>query len=123
MSDEVLADLRARILNTRWTEPAPWGQGTDLAYLRGLLGYWADGFDWRAQRRGQQAPGGLDGHRDGPGAAALLLSKQAHQLAEPGHGVLDPHPGPLRSCLVHHADIVVIFAKSIRTTPARPFLP
>ena len=24
-------------------------QGTDLGYLRGLLEYWADGFDWRAQ--------------------------------------------------------------------------
>ncbi len=48
VSDEVLADPRARILNTLWPEPAPgapWGQGTDLAYLRGLLGYWVDGFD------------------------------------------------------------------------------
>ncbi len=54
VSDEVLADLRARIWNTRWpgaAPGAPWGQGTDLGYLRGLLGYWADGFDWRAQER------------------------------------------------------------------------
>jgi pimeloyl-ACP methyl ester carboxylesterase len=53
-SDEVLADLRARIGNTRWPEAAPgepWAQGTDLAYLRDLLEYWADGFDWRAQER------------------------------------------------------------------------
>ncbi len=53
VSDEVLADLRARIVNTRWPGPgpgAPWEQGTDLGYLRGLLGYWADGFDWRAIR-------------------------------------------------------------------------
>jgi len=50
--DEVLSDLRARIRNTRWPHPTPgepWRQGTDLAYLRRLLGYWADGFDWRAQ--------------------------------------------------------------------------
>src|SRR3984957_4347746 len=54
VSDEVLADLRARILNTRWPGAAPgaaWGQGTDLGYLQDLLGYWADGFDWRAQER------------------------------------------------------------------------
>ena len=54
VSDEVLADLRARIANTRWPGPAPgapWEQGTDLGYLRDLLGYWADGFDWRARER------------------------------------------------------------------------
>jgi hypothetical protein len=54
VSDEVLADLRARIRNTRWpgaAPGAPWEQGTDLDYLRDLLGYWADGFNWRAQER------------------------------------------------------------------------
>ena len=52
--DEVLADLGARIRSTRWPGPAPgagWAQGTDLEYLQRLLGYWADGFDWRAQER------------------------------------------------------------------------
>jgi pimeloyl-ACP methyl ester carboxylesterase len=52
--DQVLSDLRARIRNTRWPPGAPgreWEQGTDLEYLKGLLGYWADGFDWRAQER------------------------------------------------------------------------
>ncbi|HEY6592709.1 MAG TPA: epoxide hydrolase [Asanoa sp.] len=52
--DAVLDDLRARIRNTRWPQPAPgapWSQGTDLAYLRDLLAYWADGFDWRARER------------------------------------------------------------------------
>ena len=52
VSDEVLADLRARIRNTRWPGPgpgAPWEQGTDLGYLRDVLGYWAGGFVWRAQ--------------------------------------------------------------------------
>ncbi len=49
-----LDDLRARIRRTRWPDPAPgepWSQGVDLDYLRGLLGYWADGFDWRAQEQ------------------------------------------------------------------------
>ena len=52
--DEVLSDLRARILNTRWPAQAPgpaWAQGTDLEYLKRLLSYWAHGFDWRAQER------------------------------------------------------------------------
>jgi hypothetical protein len=54
VADEVLADLRARIRNTRWPDPAPgdpWEQGTDLAYLRQVLASWAEEFDWRAQER------------------------------------------------------------------------
>jgi len=49
---EVLADLRARLRATRWPdapEDAGWSMGTDLAYLRELVAYWADGFDWPAQ--------------------------------------------------------------------------
>lgn len=52
--DEVLSDLRSRIRHTRWPPQAPgaaWTQGTDLAYLKRLASYWADGFDWRAQER------------------------------------------------------------------------
>jgi pimeloyl-ACP methyl ester carboxylesterase len=54
VDDQVLSDLRARIRNTRWPDPAPgatWEQGTDLGYLRQVLAYWADEFDWRAQER------------------------------------------------------------------------
>jgi pimeloyl-ACP methyl ester carboxylesterase len=54
VDDAELADLRTRIRNTRWPPNAPgpaWGQGTDLAYLKDLLAYWADGFDWRVQER------------------------------------------------------------------------
>jgi pimeloyl-ACP methyl ester carboxylesterase len=54
VDDAVLTDLRRRIRNTRWPSPAPaeaWWQGADLDYMKELLGYWADGFDWRAQER------------------------------------------------------------------------
>jgi pimeloyl-ACP methyl ester carboxylesterase len=54
VTDEVLADLRARIRATRWPDDAPgtaWEQGTDLTYLRRLLDHWADGFDWRGSER------------------------------------------------------------------------
>ena len=52
--DAVLSDVTTRIRNTRWPPQAPgtaWAQGTDLDYLKRLLSYWADGFDWRAQER------------------------------------------------------------------------
>ena len=52
--ERTLADLRERIRNTRWPEASPepgWEQGTELGYLRELLAYWADGFDWREQER------------------------------------------------------------------------
>lgn len=54
IEEVVLADLRARIHQTRWPDQIPgigWEQGTDLDELRQLLGYWADAFDWRAQER------------------------------------------------------------------------
>jgi Epoxide hydrolase N terminus len=59
VSDEVLSDLRTRIRNTRWPAAAPgaaWGQGTDREYLKALLSYWANDFDWRAQERHRCRP-------------------------------------------------------------------
>ncbi|TFD93382.1 epoxide hydrolase [Cryobacterium lactosi] len=45
-------DLRARLRATRWPDApagAGWSLGTDVAFLRELVAYWADGFDWPAQ--------------------------------------------------------------------------
>lgn len=51
-TDAELTDLRDRLARTRWS-PEPgndrWSYGTDGAYLRELVGYWIDGFDWRRQ--------------------------------------------------------------------------
>jgi pimeloyl-ACP methyl ester carboxylesterase len=47
-----LDDLRARLRATRWPdapEDAGWSLGTDVAYLRELVAYWADSFDWPAR--------------------------------------------------------------------------
>jgi pimeloyl-ACP methyl ester carboxylesterase len=47
-----LEDLRVRLRATRWPdapEEAGWSYGADLDYLRDLVAYWADGFDWPAQ--------------------------------------------------------------------------
>ncbi len=47
-----IEDLRARLRATRWPdspEDAGWSLGTDVAYLRELVTYWAEEFDWAAQ--------------------------------------------------------------------------
>ncbi|MFE3686792.1 epoxide hydrolase family protein [Streptomyces sp. NPDC059095] len=47
-----LDDLRTRLRATRWPdapEDAGWALGTDLTYLRELVAYWADEFDWSQQ--------------------------------------------------------------------------
>ncbi|MEU8947793.1 epoxide hydrolase family protein [Streptomyces sp. NPDC048489] len=47
-----LEDLRTRLRATRWPdapEDAGWALGTDITYLRELVAYWVDGFDWAAQ--------------------------------------------------------------------------
>jgi pimeloyl-ACP methyl ester carboxylesterase len=52
VSDQALADLRRRLAHTRFTEPSDvtrWSAGVDPDYLRHLVAYWADGFDWRAR--------------------------------------------------------------------------
>ncbi|MEA5362305.1 epoxide hydrolase [Amycolatopsis sp., V23-08] len=52
--DEELADLRHRLRRTRWPDPiegAGWRYGTDPAYLRELVEYWAEEFDWRREER------------------------------------------------------------------------
>jgi len=49
--DADLADLRERLLRTRWPESetvTDWSQGVPLAYLRELCDYWAERYDWRA---------------------------------------------------------------------------
>lgn len=48
----MIEDLRARLRATRWPdspEDAGWSLGTDVAYLRELVAYWAEEFDWAAQ--------------------------------------------------------------------------
>src|SRR4051794_27082824 len=47
-----LEDLRTRLRATRWPdapEDAGWSLGTDVGYLRELVAYWADEFDWQAR--------------------------------------------------------------------------
>ncbi|SEF68003.1 Pimeloyl-ACP methyl ester carboxylesterase [Nonomuraea solani] len=64
VSDKVLDDLRARLRQTRFTAPTgaePWASGADPDYLRKLVAYWVDGFDWRAREAELNA---LSHHRE-----------------------------------------------------------
>jgi pimeloyl-ACP methyl ester carboxylesterase len=52
VSDELLADLRRRLLETRWPEAElvdDWSQGTPLSYVQEVCDYWANSYDWRAR--------------------------------------------------------------------------
>jgi microsomal epoxide hydrolase len=87
--DADIADLRARLARTRFPdEPplAPWSTGTSVAYLKGLIDYWQNGFDWRVwEGKLNGYPqftiplGGIDLHfihapSKKPGAPPLLIS-------------------------------------------------
>ncbi len=48
--DSVLTDLRERLSRTRWPRDYAnddWRYGTNAAYLKELVGYWLNGYDWR----------------------------------------------------------------------------
>ncbi|ODT90157.1 MAG: multidrug MFS transporter [Sphingobacteriales bacterium SCN 48-20] len=52
VSQSVLDDLSSRIRHTRWPETgedAGWAYGTDPRYLKELLTYWDENYDWRKQ--------------------------------------------------------------------------
>jgi pimeloyl-ACP methyl ester carboxylesterase len=52
VSQTDIEDLAARLARTRLPDQAPdapWAYGTDLAYMRDLIPWWRDHFDWRAQ--------------------------------------------------------------------------
>lgn len=54
ISQETLDDLRERLAKTRWTDEvkgANWDYGTNLSYLKKLVKYWHDKFDWRKQEK------------------------------------------------------------------------
>src|SRR5215212_11214511 len=48
----VLEDLQERLERTRWPDEirgAGWDYGTNLDYMKSLVDYWHNQFDWRAQ--------------------------------------------------------------------------
>jgi pimeloyl-ACP methyl ester carboxylesterase len=52
--DAVLSDLKQRLARTRFPGEiagSDWDYGTNLGYLKELVAYWRDKFDWRAAER------------------------------------------------------------------------
>jgi pimeloyl-ACP methyl ester carboxylesterase len=52
--DAVMRDLKERLARTRFPDQLQnvgWDYGADPAYIRSLVEYWRDRFDWRAQER------------------------------------------------------------------------
>ena len=54
VSDETLRDLKERLRHTRFPDQiagSGWDYGTDTQYLKELVAYWANDFDWRKQEK------------------------------------------------------------------------
>jgi Epoxide hydrolase N terminus len=52
IAQSTLDDVRERLERTRWPDEvmeAGWDYGTNLAYLKSLMAYWQNQFDWRVQ--------------------------------------------------------------------------
>ena len=79
-------ELRRRLAHTRFPDQAPgapWAYGTDVTWLRELVGYWQGSFDWRAQEAMLNAF---------PQFTVPLADIDLHYLHVPGQG---PDPTPL----------------------------
>ena len=85
--DEVLTDLRTCLSRARWPDEVPgsgWRYGTNLAYMRELVAYWRDRYDWRAHEAQLNAF---------PQFTVPVRGIDLHFMHAPGVG---PAPLPLR---------------------------
>ena len=93
--EEVLADLRVRLHRTRFTEPSDgefWAAGTDPDDLRGLVAYWADGFDWRVAERALNAY---------PHYVADVAGRRVHFVHLRGAAATEPSSAALPLIMTH----------------------
>jgi hypothetical protein len=84
--DSVLDDLKSRLERTPWPEELPdtdWDYGSNLGYVKELVGYWRTKFDWRGQENLINSFSHFKTHVDGLGI---------HFIHEKGKG---PNPMPL----------------------------
>jgi microsomal epoxide hydrolase len=84
--DTAIGDLKTRLGLTRFPDAAPgepWAFGSSVAYVRDLVAYWKDEFDWRAQEAALNAF---------PQFTVPLHDIDLHYLHVPGVG---PNPYPL----------------------------
>ena len=84
--DSAIADLRDRLGRTRFPDQAPdapWAYGADVGYMRDLVAYWRDRFDWRVQEAALNAY---------PQFKTRLHGIDVHYIRAEGKG---PNPMPL----------------------------
>jgi pimeloyl-ACP methyl ester carboxylesterase len=84
--EDVLGDLRERLARVRWPDEVPeagWSYGSDLAYMKTLVEYWRDRYDWRKHEAA------LNRFRQ---FTVPLAGIELHFVHEPGVG---PSPMPL----------------------------
>ena len=114
ISDDLLADLKARLTRVRWPDEAPdnhWKYGTDLPYLKSMLEYWRDGYDWRQHEallngfnQYKMKLAGIDVHfiheeGKGPAPMPLLLSHGWPGSVYEFYKILPMHGGPTNVCV------------------------
>ncbi len=83
--DTAITDLNTRLGLTRFPDAAPgepWAFGSSVDYVRGLVAYWKDRFDWRAQEAALNAF---------PQFKVPLHDIDLHYLHVPGVGT-NPYP-------------------------------
>jgi len=88
--EEDLDDLRDRLRRTRWPRSFPqmgWDYGANTEYMKELVSYWLEGFDWRAREAEINRYPHFKADVDGIGV---------HFMHIPGRG---PDPTPL--CMLH----------------------
>ena len=84
--EETLTDLHERLAKVRWPQDfanSQWEYGTNLGYLKELVEYWRDEYDWRAQERAINSFSHYKTTIDG---------MPIHFIHEPGKG---PRPIPI----------------------------
>jgi epoxide hydrolase len=99
VAPQVLADLRERLENTRFsyqTEGAKWALGTDSVYLWELVRYWHDTYDWRKHE--------------------TALNRFAHFRTEVDdiglHFIHERGKGPVTGFLINHRKLECFFAST-----------
>jgi pimeloyl-ACP methyl ester carboxylesterase len=86
VADAAIADLKTRLALTRFPDAAPgepWAFGSSVAYVRDLVAYWKDDFDWRMEEAALNVF---------PQFKVPLHDIDVHYLRVPGVG---PNPYPL----------------------------